>query len=231
MIKYVITYTLLSLYSISITAQCSTVSVQVSSSDTSFIQLYNAGFFNIPSGDSNVCEWYVTDFAENLIHEDITSGAFEEQSFSSFNHSVPITDSMKVNLSIFNSVEGTICTINDTLYWKETEVIPGSFIGNWEVLSSNGGIEDFEVSPAESNFKNVNITISPSPTSDFLSIVGELNQYSVHILNSTGQFITRNLNVIDNEKIDVRHLDSGLYFIYILDNEKKFIASQKVIKI
>jgi len=33
-------------------------------------------------------------------------------------------------------------TMNDTLYWNEMEVLPGSFIGNWDILSVNGGVEE-----------------------------------------------------------------------------------------
>lgn len=231
MIKAAFTIAICTLLNTYITAQCSSVSAQISSSDTSFIQLYNAGIFNIPSGNANICEWYVTDFSENLIHEDVTSGDFEEQSFSSFNHNIPITDSMKVNIIIFNNIEGSVCNINDTLYWKETEVIPGSFVGNWDVLSSNGGVEDFEVSPTESNIIDLSINIAPSPTSDYLSIEGALDKYSLHIINSAGQVIDRHMDILNYEKIDVMHLSSGLYFISIIDDQERLIHIKKIIKL
>lgn len=36
--------------------QCQNVDVSVSSSDTSYVQLYHPGFFLLPSGNANVCE-------------------------------------------------------------------------------------------------------------------------------------------------------------------------------
>lgn len=122
-------------------AQCSDVSLLVSSSDTTYVQLYHPALFLIPSGDANICYWTVTTFSGELVHSDTTSGDFEAQSFSYFDHSVPVTDSMKVTLIIENPVEDITCAINDTLFWEETEVIPGVFFGNWAILSDNGGVE------------------------------------------------------------------------------------------
>ena len=122
-------------------AQCSDVSLLVSSSDTTYVQLYHPALFLIPSGDANICYWTVTTFSGELVHSDTTSGDFEAQSFSYFDHSVPVTDSMKVTLIIENPVEDITCAINDTLFWEETEVIPGVFFGSWAILSDNGGVE------------------------------------------------------------------------------------------
>jgi len=133
------------LVSITAKTQCEDVAIQVSSSDETFVQLYHAGFFNLPSGFDNICDWEVTDFSGSIIHEATTSGVWADQSFTSFSHSVPITDSMKVTLIISNETSGLTCEMNDTLFWKLTEILPGTFIGDWEVLSSNPG-EDISFS-------------------------------------------------------------------------------------
>lgn len=98
--------------------QCSTVNISVSASDTSYVQLYHPGFFNIPSGFANVCDWEVTTFTGELVFENTTSGDAFEQGLVLFDHTVPITDSMKVTVAITNPIEGIICTISDTLYWE-----------------------------------------------------------------------------------------------------------------
>lgn len=128
--------------------QCSSLGISVSSSDTSSIQLYHAGFFLLPSGSDNICEWEITSFSNDIIHQATTSGEAFEQGVTAFDHSIPITDSMQVNLIITNNTEGTTCTINDTLYWEATEVLPGSFIGAWAILSNNVGVEE-ELNPLD----------------------------------------------------------------------------------
>lgn len=224
--------TILSLtFTIGIFAQCSTVGVQISSSDTTLIQLYNAGIFNIPSGNSNVCVWEVTDFSGTIIHQDTTSGDFEDQSFSLFNHMVPITDSMKATIIITNEVEGITCTMNDTLYWKETEVIPDAFIGNWDVLSNNVGVEEDIVSSLPSNENSINIEVSPSPVFDYFTINGDLESYSIAIINVHGQIISTLNLVNNNEPIDLSNLSGGLYFINFFDQYGKNITLKKIIKL
>lgn len=226
--KTIITALLSLLSTAGILSQCSDVSIQISSSDTSYIQLYNAGIFLIPSGENNVCVWEVTDFSGAVVHQDTTSGVFEDQSFSYFDHMISINDSMKATLEITNEDEGSICTINDTLYWKETEVLPGSFIGSWDVLSSNGGVEDFEVSPTEFNSKDLQISIYPSPATHHFSINGTLEKYDFSIINSKGQIIKQYYGIINQESIDISDLVSGLYYIYFTNNQRRTISVKKI---
>lgn len=128
-------------FSLSLCSQCSDVGIQISSSSETSVALYHAGFFLIPSGFDNVCDWEVVDFSGNTIHEATTTGEWADQSFSLFDHMVPITDSMQVSLTITNETSGILCEVSDTLFWELTEVLPDVFIGNWAVLSNNGGIE------------------------------------------------------------------------------------------
>lgn len=210
--------------------QCSTVAVQISSSDTTLVQLYQAGFFNIPSGFDNICEWEVTSFSGDIIHQETTSGGATEQSTVIFNHSIPITDSMKATIIITNITEGITCTMNDTLYWKETEILPGSFIGNWEVLSSNGGVEEEITTSLEIAEDLKRIEIFPSPVQDYFQIKGSLDDYSFTICNSNGQIIKTFKNVPAEEKVDFSSYNSGIYFIQFWDNSDRNIGVKKIIK-
>lgn len=207
-------------------AQCSTVSVQISSSDTTSIQLYNAGIFNIPSGFANVCEWEVVDFSGEIIFQETTSGDFEDQSFALFNHSVPITDSMKATIVITNEVEGIICTMTDTLFWKETEVIPGAFIGNWSVLSNNGGVSEDITSTGTIN--NLLMEIYPSPAQDYFSINGEQETYDFQIINLNGQIIKSYFDFSKSKKVDISNFPNGVYFVQFVDEKNKVM--HKLIK-
>lgn len=213
-------------------SQCSTVVVQISSSDTSYVQLYQAGFFNIPSGFDNVVEWEVTDFAGELIHEDETSGSSTDQSTTLFDHEVSIEDSMKVTIVITNETEGIICTMNDTLIWEETEVIPGSFIGNWSVLSSNGGVEEEIITSIHSIEEDVDFKIIPSLVHRQFRIEGDFENFSLHILNANGELVLNQKNIKHHEEIDIAHLQAGIYFIKLFDNKNRFLEkSKKIVKL
>ncbi len=210
--------------------QCSTLSVQISSSDTTLIQLYNAGFFNIPSGMDNIVEWEVRSFSGELIHAETTSGAFVDQSSVIFNHSIPIIDSMTATIIITNNTEEIICTLRDTLYWKETEVLPGSFIGNWAVLNSNPGIEEVITSSQEILKEVENITLFPSPVQDYFQIKGNRALHSFTILDANGQIIDFKNNILDQENVDVSTYSPGLYFVQFWDENNRKIGTKKIIK-
>ena len=184
--------------------QCSTVSISVSSSDTTYVQLYHAGFFVIPSGFANICEWEVTTFSGDIIYQDTTSGDAFEQGLVLFDHTVPITDSMKATLVISNNKEGIICTINDTLYWEEIEVLPGSFIGNWAVLSGNVGMEE-EISTSYEVAAGANkVDIFPSPVHDYLQIAGSQSVYSFAIMDLNGKILGTYNHIHNRQKVDAR---------------------------
>jgi hypothetical protein len=210
--------------------QCSTVSIQVSASDTSYVQLYQAGFFLIPSGFANVCEWEVTSFTGEVIHEETTSGDFSEQSTVLFEHEIPITDSMNVSLVITNEVEGIICTINDTLYWEETEVLPDVFIGNWSVLSSNGGVEEVITSLNEIKLNTKNITLFPCPADDHFKIDSDQKIISLSIFDLNGQQIASYKNMNPQEKVDISHFLSGVYFVQFWDEQSRSLGMKKLVK-
>lgn len=210
--------------------QCSTVSVQVSSSDTSYIQLYHAGFFNIPSGFANICEWEVTTFSGELIYQDTTSGTAFEQGIVYFEHSVPITDSIKVTLVIINNIEEIICTINDTLYWEETEVLPDIFIGNWAVLSSNGGVEEEITSFNEISIDLKKMELFPSPIHDHFYIKGNHEAYAFAILDLNGRILKTYNSIHNREKVDVSYLPSGIYCIQLWDDNNRKLGIKKIIK-
>ena len=216
------------------------MSIQISSSDTSLVQLYNAGIFNIPSGFANICEWEVTTFQGNIIHQDITSGEFSEQAFSLFNHSVPISDSMEVTLFITNMVEGITCSIVDTIYWEETEVLPGSFIGNWAVLGDYGGVENELLTSVEGiqdwEIQDSKLRVWPNPLSGAelnIRFPQEVQVESVVMVDAVGR-ISNSLSLISdsgtNKKFEFQQSEmaAGLYSL-ILTTKEGAVYSEKVV--
>ncbi len=211
--------------------QCSSVAVQVSSSDTTSIQLYHAGFFLMPSGFDNICEWEVSSFSGEILHQATTSGNANEQGFTLFDHSIPLTDSMKATIVITNNTEGITCTMTDTLYWKETEVLPGSFIGNWAVLSSNGGVEE-PITTSTNEIQSIStIALFPSPAYDYFELRGDLANYAFSIFDLNGQHLASYHNVYQQEKVDVSHFSAGMYFVHIWDEQRRYVGVKKMIKL
>ncbi|MFT4980698.1 MAG: hypothetical protein ACI9UR_000536 [Bacteroidia bacterium] len=213
--------------------QCSTVSVQISSSDTSLIQLYNAGQHNIPSGFANVCEWEVTTFQGAIVHQDTTSGPWADQSFSLFTHSAPTTDSMEVTLFITNAVEGITCSITDTLFWEETEVIPGVFIGNWALLGDYGGTENELVTSIPIYQAGIEMVIFPNPTSGQvqLSVEDVDGVVSYTIYDALGKEIASESFVANGKtqkNINLSDSDIGFYTLQLITSKGSF--TEKLIK-
>lgn len=210
--------------------QCSEVSLSVSASDTTYVQLFHPGFSIIPSGFDNICEWEVTSFSGDSIFQGTTSGQLNEQSFVLFDHSIPITDSMQATLVITNNTEGIICTVVDTLYWNEIEVLPGSLIGNWEILSSNGGVEKEITTTTEITLKGENLELFPSPTYDFFQIKGDQEIYSFTIYDSNGQISATHNNISRFEKVDISNYSPGIYWVQFRDTNNRTIEVKKVLK-
>ncbi|HMQ49600.1 MAG TPA: T9SS type A sorting domain-containing protein [Saprospiraceae bacterium] len=229
--KFIITFLFWVAINLLLNGQCSTVSVQVSSSDTSYVQLYHAGFFLIPSGFANSCEWEVTTFSGEIIYQDTTSGGAFEQGLVLFDHSVPITDSMKVTIVITNQIEGIICTMSDTLYWNETEVLPGSFIGDWEVLSSNFGVEE-QINASEETVSGLKkVALFPSPVQHFFQLKGSQGINTLVILDVNGQVLLSYPNIQDGDQVDASGIPPGMYFVQLWDKNTSNLVVMKMIKI
>lgn len=215
------------LSSIAAHAQCSAVNSSVSASDTTYAQLYHPGFFLIDAGFANVCVWAVATFDGTIVHQATTSGAWEEQSFMLFDHSVPISDSMQVTLVITNDSSGITCTIIDTLVWEETEVLPGSFIGNWAILGSHGGLQTRLGEQASSS----TISVHPSPAVDHVRITGAGGGCALSIVDVNGALVATHAYGRTTDRVDVSSLPPGVYFIRIADERDTFLGTHKFVKL
>jgi hypothetical protein len=214
--------------------QCSDLSISVSSSDTALIQLYHAGFFLIPSGFDNVCEWEVTTFSGDVVFQDTTQGDAFEQGLVLFEHTVPITDSMKVTVFIKNSIEGITCTLSDTLFWEETEVLPGLFIGNWAILNENGGVEgvltSFDELTIGHTLDHSEIALFPTLVNDHIQVEGPLESFSLNIVNLRGQVVAVQPNIQGRALIDVSQLIPGTYFVHFRNQANAGLGVKVMVK-
>ncbi len=77
---------------------------------------------------------------------------------------------------------------------------------------------------------NIEISINPSPANDFISIQGNQSAIDISIFNSLGENILTFNRVNSNAPLDIRSLPTGIYYIYIQENNigirKKLIISR-----
>ena len=205
--KYTALLLFLSLSLTSFSQQCSWLHLSVSNADSSFIQLEL-----ITPKDSTIIEYEITDFLGNIVHQETIIGG---AGLMLFNHTVPVTDSMKVIALIRNDVAGMLCKVEDTLFWKET-VVGTTSIFNWQILSGNLGFSVLDVN--ESHIDGSDFMVFPSPAFNKLYINGPEESYSFTISNIRGQLILENKSSSDREKVDVSNFPSGLYFLTISSN-------------
>lgn len=211
--------------------QCSDVSISVSASDTMYCQLYHAGYFLIDSGYANVCYWEVNTMAGAVAHRDTTQGEFADQSFMTFNHDVPLTDSMHVTLNIINEVAGISCFISDTLTWQTEEILPGSFIGDWKIIGTNGGMQDSLVTGQKVISEILKPSFVPFPADRSFIIEGINQDFDLMIISLNGSAVLRNQRVATNQAIDVADLSEGLYLARIVPiNNRESIIKKLIIK-
>ena len=208
--------------------QCENMDVSISSSDTSYVQLYHPGFFILPSGFANECAWQVTTTSGDIVFETTTSGDAFEQGLVLFDHTVPITDSMFVTVVISNPVSGLTCLITNTLYWEETEVFPGIFVGNWNVIGFNPGIATAVDEGTAANAGD--FILFPSPAADQLRIEAPRGTYALTIRSTTGALVHSEANFMTSQPLDVSQLEPGIYFVGLQDGQGVSLGMRKYIK-
>jgi hypothetical protein len=112
--------------------------VNVGSQETALNLYHPGGYLTWPPSE-NVMDWLFTDEEGNVVHEE----TLVDNNFVSFDHNVPITDTLFVSVlltndsSIYYDGNPVACLIEDYLTWEETE-IAGSFFGNWTLGGAVG---------------------------------------------------------------------------------------------
>ncbi|MCC6722239.1 MAG: T9SS type A sorting domain-containing protein [Bacteroidia bacterium] len=122
--------------------------------------------------------------------------------------------------------------------WNTAGLVPGYYLLKLTVKDNYGDTVDaYKIVVVQSslsankNITNQNITISPNPFSEFLTINFENQAISnnIYLLNSYGKVI-RNYNGIktDKFKISRENISNGIYFIRI-ENENSIVKTYKVL--
>lgn len=219
----------------SIHAQCEFVGVSVSASDSGSVNLYHPGFFyfgttSSSGGYETVCHWTIYDMEGTILHEAETSGDWENQSFMFFEHSVPVTDSMRVEIVLTSPLEDFNCCVSDTLIWEETQSPLGnSAWGDWstETDGYTVGVE-CATSAIEVEFEVETIQLYPQPAGAFVRINGLNGQESVRLFDALGREWPISPALNPGGRLDVQHLPSGLYFLSMLSKEGAAVTKRLI---
>lgn len=204
-------------------AQCEFVGVSVSASDTGLVQLYHPGFFFFGAtpdvgGYDNVCYWTIHDMEGNVLHEAETSGDWETQSFMLFEHDVPVTDSMRVEIVLTSPLEDFDCCVSDTLIWDETQSPSGnSAWGDWSTETDGytegvecGGTVAVAERPTECPLK-----LFPQPVEGAFRMEGLRGGETLTILNAVGRKVAVIPVVSPQQSFDITDLPEGPYFVRV----------------
>ncbi len=126
---------------------------------------------------------------------------------------------------IINNISGANFQLNNlienTNYKYYIRSNCNGVLGNWKSNNFN------TTTLSSTNFEKTNVLISPNPTSQFLNISSQEFINAIKIIDITGRDTL--INKMDNNKIDVRSLAKGVYFITIYTdhnmNTQKFIKN------
>jgi hypothetical protein len=116
---------------------CDIMNLIVNVSDTALVKLYHPGPYLTWPPAENIIVWEITDTQGNIIAEDTL---IDDSGFL-FNHDIPLTDTMNVSALLTNDSAGVACLIEDELFWEVTEISPDVFIGRWEFVNGNVGVD------------------------------------------------------------------------------------------
>ena len=201
------------------------MSVNVGSS-TNSISIYHSGQYMTHPQSENIFTWEFTDQIGNIIYQD----TIVDDEFCNFSHNWSLTDTINVTVHLVNDsanldawytnqglpLNGNSinCLFTDQLYWSTGASTPW---GSWTFIYGNPGIDVTNVN--ESQIVESNLKVYPSPSFNYLNLVGPKEDYCLQIFNIQGQLFHEMKNINGNQKIDVSLLPSGLYFINVYYNK------------
>jgi hypothetical protein len=200
---------------------CDMMNLIVNVSDTDYVNLYHPGHYLTWPQEENVIVWEITDMQGNMI----TADTLIDEPIFQFYHTVPITDTMNVTAILTNDSAGIACIIEDQLYWEETEVIPGVFIGRWEFVygnvGGNLGMDETEASTA---------SVYPNPSNDIINISldkGEL--LKIELYSMTGRLLFKKDVNSSSYALNIGDYPSGAYLVRVF-NQNNDVTNIKILK-
>jgi hypothetical protein len=217
-------------------SMCDAVAISVNVGDTTLISLYHAGYYlfgatSNTGGYQNVCQWTVTSMDGTVVHEDVTTGIWEEQSFTLFETTVGIEDSMIVELILSSPLEEFDCCMVDTLVWTEVETIPGFFYGTWDNLNGeNTGVDCGGASGVAAAPASVAAVMYPNPASDVVWLDHDGSVTSVQVVDAVGRCVREEDVILTHHLLSIGELPDGMYSVVFFDRAGQSERIQRFVK-
>ncbi len=86
------------------------------------------------------------------------------------------------------------------------------------------------ITPTEEKLATFDLSIFPNPTTQFLNIVSEVDNYQIEVFTISGKSVYTAISTQNTERIDLSHLSNGIYFIKIQNMDDLTMAIHKIIK-
>ncbi|WP_405567621.1 T9SS type A sorting domain-containing protein [Polaribacter sp. Asnod6-C07] len=111
--------------------------------------------------------------------------------------------------------------------------IKGRIIGNKIGIDAFNYASGFFNETLSSNSEKItnNFNIFPNPIVNDITIkTNYSNSFNIDVLDILGKNILNKKNIKSNEKIEIKNIKSGIYFLKISDNNNKVLLTKKIIK-
>ena len=184
------------------------------STDSEFYSAIVSSSRQLPNGNILICEgrdgyFFEIDSNNNIVWEYIT----------------PISNADGTIYEQGDSVPPNNLTFRATKYSKDYAAFTGKILNPGEPIENNSNITSCLNTLDKINFNSSDVTISPNPSSNFITIncINVIDK--VELFNTTGYKISEYLNTKD---INISNFKSGIYFLKIYINGKK--TFKKIIK-
>lgn len=196
-------------------------------SQENYLNVYHPGGYLTSPSSENTMDWLFTDSEGNVIHEE----TLVNENFVSFNHSVPLTDTIFVSVLLTNDsavLNGNpvACWIEDYLVWVETEVIPGTFMGAWTLGGSVG--QDVSETTGMTALDPAALELYPQPASDRLTLAGLPASGQLVIRNLAGQTVHLQQVTSPQLVLDLAALQPGMYVVQILNRAGEPLQARRM---
>ncbi|NNE28731.1 MAG: T9SS type A sorting domain-containing protein, partial [Saprospiraceae bacterium] len=133
-----------------------------------------------------------------------------------------ITPSIKATGDHFgNSMAATNNSLVIGSYQDDIESFPNQGLCNLDVMADNGAVDLFSLDPMTglANLESdLEISIYPNPTLQYLNISSSRNLESAEILNLEGRILMQ-ISLKGNQRINTASLQAGLYFLKVSDQK------------
>ena len=185
-------------------------------SEANSLSIYHPGGYLTAPASENVMEWVFTDQTGAVLHEE----TLVDEHFVSFNHAVPLTDTIFVSVLLTNDsavLNGNpvACWIEDFVVWETTEVIPGVTVGAWTLGGSAG--QDVSATLEVESVAASTIHLFPQPASDWVRLKGLRASDELLIRNGAGQVVHHQKANAPTVDVMLTHLQPGMYWVQILN--------------